>query len=354
MMGDEQAAFLAERRTGIGGSDIQHVFNLEPWGCARMLWYGKRGTESDRGSAFEVTGAMERGQKLEDLVAEEYAERAHRGVTTIPMQRHPDHPELLVHIDRAINPSVPAFVSPDAPDMPMDWGTGILEVKTAAREVFFRIKREGMPDGYILQLQHAMLVTGANWGSFALLWPDGWQLLWWDLEADAKLQESIRVEALKFWALVENGPAPDRLPPEDARCHRCLFSGQCQGRAMEELMRAAGAGAVVDRTLGPLVREFLETHALLDEAEEIHKGVKENLKAAMGDRILVEVPGVGKIHFKPNMEWDMALLEATLPEVAAQFRTKYDVTALGKARPELEKHFKRVGTTRPLRIYPAR
>jgi len=119
-------------------------------------------------------------------------------------------------------------------------------------------------------------------------------------------------------------------------------------------MRAAGAGAVVDRTLGPLVREFLETHALLDEAEEIHKGVKENLKAAMGDRILVEVPGVGKIHFKPNMEWDMALLEATLPEVAAQFRTKYDVTALGKARPELEKHFKRVGTTRPLRIYPAR
>lgn len=119
-------------------------------------------------------------------------------------------------------------------------------------------------------------------------------------------------------------------------------------------MRAAGAGAVVDRTLGPLVREFLDTKALVDEAEEIHGGVKENLKAAMGDRILVEVPGMGKIHFKPNLEWDTEALAFARADVAREFRTKWDLTALGKAHPELEAKFKRVGTTRPLRIYPAR
>ena len=340
----DRAAFLAERRTGIGGSDIQHVFNIEPWGCARLLFYQKRGTDPDRGSASEVTGAMVRGQKLEDLVAEEYAERTGRTVRRLAMLRHQQHPELLVHIDRFID-STPG--TPRA-------GNGVLECKTAAREVFFKIKREGMPDGYIFQLQHAMGVTDVKWGSFALLWPDGWQVLWWDLEADPKLQESIRVEALKFWALVENGPAPDRLPPEDARCHRCPFSGQCQGAAMEELMRAAGAGAVMDRTLGPLVREFLDTHALLDEAKEIHGGVVENLKAAMGDRILVEVPGMGKIHYKANREWDTVSLEAVRPDIARAFKTNWDLTALGKAHPELEARFKRVGTTRPLRIYPAR
>jgi predicted phage-related endonuclease len=340
----ERDAFLAERRTGIGGSDVQHIFNIEPWGCARMLWYGKRGTEPDRGSVSEVTGAMVRGQKLEDLVAEEYAERTGREIMALPMVRHPLNPELLVHIDRDI------AATPTAPAP----GSGILECKTAAREVFFRIKREGMPEGYILQLQYAMLVTGAKWGSFALLWPDGWQILWWDLEADAKLQESIRVEALKFWVLVQNGPAPDRLPPEDARCHRCPLSGQCQGAAMEELMRAAGAGAVVDRTLGPLVREFLDTHELLKEAEEIHNGVKENLKAAMGDRILADVPGVAKVHFKPIMEWSTGALEELRPDIAATYKRKWDLTALSKDHPELEKQFKRVGTSRPLRIYPAR
>ena len=354
MTATERDVFLAERRTGIGGSDIQHIFNSEPYGCARMLWYGKRGTDPDRGSISEITGPMVRGQKLEDLVAQEYAAQTRREVRRIPMIRHPHHPELLVHIDRAIEPAVPAFVSPDASDTYLDWGRGILECKTAAREVFFKIKREGMPDGYIFQLQHAMGVTDVKWGSFALLWPDGWQVLWWDLEADPKLQESIRVEALKFWALVENGPAPDRLPPEDARCHRCPFSGQCQGAAIEELMRAAGAGAVVDRTLGPLVREFLDTKALVDEAEEIHGGVKENLKAAMGDRILVEVPGMGKIHYKANREWDTVSLEAVRPDIARAFKTNWDLTALGKAHPELEAKFKRVGTTRPLRIYPAR
>jgi len=39
------------------------------------------------------------------------------------------------------------------------------------------------------------------------------------------------------------------------------------------------------------------------------------------------------------------------PDIAARFRTKYDLTALGKAHPELEAQFKRPGQTRPLRIF---
>lgn len=333
--------FLAERRSGIGGSDIAHVFSLEPYYCARLLWYQKRGTDPDRGSAFEVTQAMIRGQKLEDLVAEEYAERTGRRIEAAPVAHHPDFPQWMCHRDFIV-------YRKDRPD------PGPLSVKTANREVFFRIKREGMPEAYILQLQSEMGVTDAQWSAYALLWPDGWQLLQWDVDRNDGLCARIRDECLKFWSLVENGPAPERLPPEDARCHRCPYSGRCQGAAMEELMRAAGAGAVVDRTLGPLVREFLDTKSLVDEAEEIHKGVKENLKAAMGDRVLVEVPGVAKVHFAPNREWDTGTLEVARPDLARTFRTKWDLTALGKAHPELEKAFKRIGTTRPLRIYPAR
>jgi len=345
--------FLAERRTGIGGSDVHHIFNTEPWGCARRLFYEKRGTEPDRPDKRDAR-LLTRGKKLESLVADEYCEATGRNVTEIQSAiRHPLHPELMVHVDRSIAPCVPTFAHPDDPRMAKEWGPGVLECKTAGREVFFRVKREGMPDAYILQLQHALYVRCEEWGSFALTWPDGWQTIWWDIEPDPELQATIRDEALKFWALVENGPAPERLAPEDARCHRCVYSGQCQGAAMEELMRCAGAGADRDLTLGPLLREFLDTRALQEEAGSIHLGVKEELKAALGDRILVEVPGMGKIHFKPQLEWNTALLEATLPAVAAQFRTKYDLGGLSKAHPELETRFKRAGTTRPLKFYPA-
>lgn len=346
--------FLAERRSGIGGSDVHHLFNLEPWGCTRLLWYQKRGAEPNTASKYDSRLLM-RGTRLESLVADEYCEVTGRAVTEVESAiRHPDHPELMVHVDRSIQPCIPTFAQGDDRQRAESWGPGILECKTAGREVFFRIKREGMPDAYVLQLQHALYVTGADWGSFALLWPDGWQLLWWDVEPEPQLQASIRDEALKFWALVENGPAPDRLDPEDGRCHRCVYSGQCQGAAMEELMRRAGTDTVCDATLAPLVREFLDTHALQKEAEGIHTGVTEELKAALGDRTLVEVPGLAKIHFKANREWNTALLEDKLPDVATAFRTKYDLGALSKAHPELESTFKRPGTTRPLRVYSAK
>jgi len=330
-------AFLSERASGIGGSDIHHVFSLEPYGCSRRLWYEKRGAQADNPS--EDTGAMRRGRKLESLIAEEYAEKSGREVAEVGIRRHRDHPQLMVHVDRLVR----------------DGGRtdgGVLECKTANRQVFWRMKREGLLVAYILQVQHAMLVTETLWGSFALLWPDGWQLLWWDENRDEELCTKIRDEALKFWALVENGPAPEAFPPEDERCHHCPYSYGCQGEVMEKLLRVQGEGTEVDATLAPLVSEFLETRELRDQAKEMHEGVVEQLKAAMGDRLLVQVPGAGKVHFKPLMEWDTEHLEIDRPDIARAFRTRWDLTALSKAHPELEKDYKRVGLTRPLRVYP--
>ena len=64
--------WLARRRKGIGGSDWQDVLGLDPWGCARRLWYDKRSTPHDFPRRY--TGAMKRGHKLEALVAEEVSD----------------------------------------------------------------------------------------------------------------------------------------------------------------------------------------------------------------------------------------------------------------------------------------
>lgn len=230
-------------------------------------------------------------------------------------------------------------------------GPGPLSIKTAGRQVFYEMKRTGLSDGYVLQLQSEMAITGALWGSYGVLWADGWQLIWFDQKADPEIQGRIRDAVVKFWGLVENGPAPERLEPDSPQCHRCPYSDQCQGEAMAQLAARQGVGTVRDVSLAPLVQEFLEAKSIFNEAEEYLDGVKEQIRASMGDRGIVEVPGYGKIHYTVNREWDTRRLEAERPDIAMRFRVKWDLTALGKAHPELENHYKKPGATRPLRIF---
>ena len=68
MTTEEREQFLADRLSGIGGSDVADVLSLEPWGCARRLYYEKRQVPPDY--ADESKEALfERGHVLEPLVA---------------------------------------------------------------------------------------------------------------------------------------------------------------------------------------------------------------------------------------------------------------------------------------------
>lgn len=332
-----RADFLAERKTGVGGSDIHKVFSLEPYGCARQLFLEKTGAEPEFES-YE-SRMMTRGKKLEPIIAEEYEAKTGRQVDVSPLiLRHGSYREAMVHVDRLIT------------DLERP-GAGVLEIKTAARDEFFRMRRQGLSQSYILQLQHGMLVTGLKWGSFALLWPDGWQLLHFDVERDPALIEMILEGVIAFWERVQSGDAPERLNMDDPRCARCPYQLQCQGAVMAGVHEQSIT--MNDASLAPLVTEYNEAHELHREAKENLNGVGEELRFVMGDRTSVDTP-VGKVNFKPNREWDLARLEKEKAAEIGKFRTKYDLTKFGEAYPELEKDYKRVGTTRPLRVYPKR
>src|SRR5262245_38151315 len=51
--------FLEQRKLGIGGSDVAHLFNEPPYGCSRRLWLEKRGIPPDYPES--PTDIMERG-----------------------------------------------------------------------------------------------------------------------------------------------------------------------------------------------------------------------------------------------------------------------------------------------------
>ncbi len=277
-MSENRAAWLAERKLGVGGSDLSSVFNLG-YGCRKRLWLDKTGVTPD--FPREDTLAMQLGRILEPFAAEQYSLLTGRAVSTIHSALvHPTIPELRVNVDRMI--------------MAPQKTNGVLELKAVGRAMFFKSKREGLWPDAILQLQHAMVVTGTTWGAFGVLSRDSGELLHWDVDKSESIEKEILAEVPKFWAQVENGPMPDALPPDDNRCQSCEYRTQCQGNALPGPDR--GSGYEADESLRPLVLEYIERRALKKEATDLLDETKAELEYRMGERGMVTAAGA-KIQF---------------------------------------------------------
>lgn len=270
-------AFLAERKLGIGGSDIASVFGIG-YGCKRRLWFDKRGVPEDY--PREETAAMKLGTILEPFFADEYARLTSRTIGQTFSEPHRDFPELRVNADRNIYMD--------------DATTWVLEIKSVGRAVFYKIKKDGLPEDYILQLQHAMLVKDAPAGAFAVGSRDSGELLHWDVEANPDIHKAILEEGPKFWALVQNGPMPEALEPEDKRCQNCAWRLTCHGNAFAPT--AEESEYETDETLAPLTREYEERRLLRKEAQELLDETKAELECKMGPRGKVQNSG-GKVQF---------------------------------------------------------
>jgi putative phage-type endonuclease len=306
-----ESAFLAERRTGIGGSDLGGILNAEPYGCARRVWYEKRGDVPDYLPANPA--ALLRGQRLEDLIAEEYSLQTGRKIRRMGVRRHPEQDWALVHADRQI--------------LNDSRGPGVLECKSANWRVFAEMKREGLPQAYIAQVQWALYVTGYEWGAFAVLEPSAWELVHFEVQRDEALIAGLVSCARGFWRLVPDGVAPDRLPdPRDRRCATCVFRRTCRGEEMAAVAR------LPEEDVGPLPEErtpefeqmaadYVFARDRREEAEELEEAVAARIKETLGERTAVSVPAVGvRFYYRPQVAQrvDTSLLKKKYPEIAAE------------------------------------
>lgn len=304
----------AERRNYIGASDWAYVMNEPPYGCQRMLWYKKRGTEPDRVDSRSVA-LLERGHKLEPLIIQAYTEktgrRIHKGGDLLV---HPEYDYIALHLDGKIARHVYG-------------GTpGALECKTMGEFPFRQAKRKGLPNGYILQVQGALAVTGWAWGAFAVFWPDGWELETWDFQRDDELIDLLLQAGESFWKKVLNGPAPDQLGNEDSRCKKCLWRATCWNLSLEEIEKdkppAEKDEAIpVDESFLPLVTDLRDAQAIADDATETVDAIKEQIRQQMGERDAVRGSGY-RIYYretKPGAKFDRKGLEKEFPAIAKQF-----------------------------------
>lgn len=316
--------FLAERLTCLGGSDAASLFSAG-YGCLRRLYYQKRNTPADSGD--DDSPILRRGRKLERIALEEFALASGRRIEAVGLVRHPDHPEIGAHQDAVEY----------ADGRP---GPGTIEVKCLGRESFHRVKRDGMIDDYQLQIQHGMLAAGTQWGTFVVFWPDGFQLLSWDVERDETLCEMIRAAAVETWAEIQDleSPLPGRLDPNDKRCATCRWQRTCQGARLLEVMEAGKADdndIDFDGGLARLAAEYHEAKQVAAEAAGLADEAGDKLKAALGDRQAAETHGY-RIYYRVGE------------------RVSVDTKALKKDMPDVAAKYARSTLTRTLRIYPAR
>ena len=289
----KRSAFLAERNTGIGGSDIASLFNIGPWGCKRRLFYQKTQTPPDYPQI--ETNDMRRGTVLENVAAKEW-ERQNPGfcLETDWLARHPQYEWAIVHVDRWV-------IGPDGVR------DTIAEIKCPSRAAFAHIRRNGLPDGYILQAQHGMFVTGAKKKClFIVFCADTWEIESFTVERDGDLVRGIREAGELFWNAVQSRIAPDRLESDSPQCQNCAWRKSCQGEA---LLKGADlvTGEIPFRPeLVQLLDEYVELKQITEEADSLLEGCKDRIRDAMGADDVAEAPGFRLYHRagKPRKTWN--------------------------------------------------
>jgi putative phage-type endonuclease len=186
------------RRNGIGGSDVAAILNMDPYRNVVDVWEEKVGLRQSGQDGTDKPW-LDRGRKLEPVIADMFVERhpeydLQRGI----FRRSKQHPFMQGTPDRLILPALQAIEALAVPDSP-EIGKGVLEIKHANLATFAKIKAEGLPSHWILQWQHYALITGCEWGYFAVLNSERWELKTIPMRANPTMQQALVKLEENFW-----------------------------------------------------------------------------------------------------------------------------------------------------------
>jgi len=289
----ERQEWLEARQRGLGGSDSPVVCGVSPFKKPSQLWAEKRGlVPLDQAP----TPAMQRGTAMEPIIADLYAEKTGRELILGPQILQMDgFPVIQASIDRAIEPVMPGQ------------GPGVLEIKCPGLKIFGKCLRDGLPPYYMVQLQHYLMVTGCQWGSFAVFNAERWRLIHFDVEVNDELCEQILEADLRFWDQVESG-----ICPVDA--DQQIDMPKTEPSEVVQVDGSMWANAI-DR--------LREARSLKEEADELEKNARADIKFLMEERGAGIVEGCGaRIYWREGTgrtTLDTAALKAQCPDVYKKY-----------------------------------
>lgn len=260
----ERKTFLALRKEGIGGSDVAAILGLDRYRNAVEVWLEKTGQTQP---LELVTPDQERGLTFEHIAAEKFTKatgvRLHRAPGRF---KHPKYGFMLANVDFMVSGS-PVLV----------------EVKCPSLGMFSRIKREGLPNSWVLQMQHYMAVLAFDQTIIVIFCADRMELLHFYVERDQELIESMIQKEIEFWSLVETmTPPPDVIA--EIRGSEIIVVGSVTKRT--------------DTAFTESLSFLKEAKALVKTAEAAEEEAKERFIEMIGDKPgIYEVEGIGRVHY---------------------------------------------------------
>jgi putative phage-type endonuclease len=285
-------AWLAARRNGVGSSELAALFGEAKYGVTEFsVWLDKVNGRPDS----EPTEAMDWGTRLEDAIAERFADDYGVGVLKAGLMRSKRAPHLLASVDRLT-----------------DDGGG-LECKNHAwymRREYFQGDREIIPRAFYWQMVGCIAVTGRpHWWLAANI--GGQYLLVRRLDrADCQADVDRALEVVETWwprHVYANIP-PDAGQPADID---------------------PDPRSTVEATLPGLVRaDKLRWHELLAEQRAVKAElaeIKDRMRLQLGTAKVLTVNGVPQVEMRTrrgNLVTDWGGLEVALPGAKARYTSR--------------------------------
>jgi len=286
--------WLAQRRTGLGGSDAPVVCGVSKYKSPLTLWAELRGeVESD----FDECEATHWGHVLEPAIAEEFERRSKRRVHRWPQTISVHHPDVMWQ-----------RCTPDA----MQWcrqrnSAGVVQIKTTAAHLAHEWIEDDyepgklleFPESHRVQITHEMNVVGATWGTIVVL-IGGQKMLWCDVEYDFELGTAITAAEELFWRRVQTGEQP------------AIDGSESTAATLKKLHpKDSGATVMLGAEFVEIDREFVDIKERLSALELRKKHLETMLRGHIGEATFGVVPGGVTYSLKAQTRKPYVVEEAT-------------------------------------------
>ena len=281
----------AMRNIGIGGSDASTIAGINRWKSPYQLWLEKTGQvepEDISDNEYVYWGTV-----LEQLVADRFCELTGKKVRKCGMMQSITNDFMLANVDRLV-------VGENAG----------LECKTANGFKAKEWEGDNVPDGYYLQCQHYMAVTGCKkWYIACLI--GGNHFVWKEIPRNEEDITALIAAEKAFW---EDNVKGGIMPDVDG-------SKSCSQALAERFPGGVTDSITLPKEADELLAEIDELNEAADRIKDQIESKKNSVKLMLGDHEIAYA-GERKVTWKTQAgrtTIDSKKLKAEMPDVYEKY-----------------------------------